>query len=208
MPPPAIDSISDKSWDALWNAGIVALTGLLSYIGLRLKSKKVINQPSVDAILDSGEIIGIIDEMVTTLGADKGLLLFTSNGGGIPSAGKITYVTMLFECIHSRILGTSRSAFQNIPCDTGYIKMLNRILAEGYLAGDAATLDDGFLKDLYVTEKVSHFAIFPVIQTKMRFYYLSVRWYEGDVIPDCPAIRTACLAAVGQIANILRRQPK
>lgn len=207
MPPPAIDSISDKSWDALWNAGVLAGAGLLSFIGLKLKNKKVTNQPSVDAILDSGEIIAILDEMVTTLNAEKGILLFTANGGGIPSAGKLLFVTMLFECIHSRILESTRSAYQNVQCDTGYIKMLNRILTEGYVAGAPGEIE-GMLSDLYVTEKVSHFAIFPVIQTKMRFYYLSVRWYEGDDVPDCAAIRTACTGAASQISTILRRQPK
>lgn len=201
---PPIETISDKLLSGLYESLIVLATGVVSYLGLKLKGRKLL--PSVDALVASGEIISEIDSLVSTLNAGKGLLIFTSNGGGIPSAGKLTYVTILFECMHSNQLSQTRS-FQGTACDTSYIKMLNTMLEEGCTHGKPDNLPNGILKDLFHAENVAYYAIFPVVQTKMRFYYLSLRWYEDTSVPDIETIRNACQGTTSTIASILKTQP-
>lgn len=190
----------------LWEAIAAVVAGGLGWLANILKSKK--KHPSIDAILGSADIVDSLNKLAEELNCDRGLLLYTSNGGGVPTAGKPLYVTILYEVVHTNNLEPIRGMFQGTPIDNGYLNLLKRILLEGSWSGSSEDLEKGFLKDLYFIEDVKHATIYPVEINKTRFYYLSVRWYQDEDIPSEELIRFHCTNTAQKISKILRSQPK
>lgn len=158
------------------------------------------------ANLNAALIYDELNALKRRVGAGRVLLLYTSNGGGIPDAGKQIYCSILYEVTVDG-LSAIKKDWQNMPTDEGYIQMLKEVIMNKFWRGSPATMKSGFLKDLYMSEKVDHSVVVPVYKTEKQFFYLSMRWYsheiEANKVPTDETIRVALATATANITHLL-----
>ena len=134
------------------------------------------------AITDMALVYDGMQDVMQTLGSDRCLLAYSSNGGGIPSAGNEAKCSILYE-VKDRTLDSVRQNWQNVPLDQGYIKMLSQVVVNGSWHGTPEQLEPGFLRDMYETEEVGYAYIHEIAKTKKKFYYLAIRWSKDAKVP-------------------------
>ncbi len=154
---------------------------------------------SSKALTDMAVIYDHLNELQSLTNSGRVLLLYCSNGGGIPHAGKPVYTTILYE-VKNTTLPPIRSNWQRVPIDEGYVKLVVELAAKGEWHGEPSELADGFLKDLYLKEGVQYAMVKEIARTKDRFYFVSTRWYD---IHDCPPI-----PVVDNAFQVFRNQTK
>jgi hypothetical protein len=126
----------------------------------------------VDTLERAAGVVDTLQNLCRTTQASKALVLYTSNGGGIPHPGNQVYVSILYEVV---MRGEPiKHLFQKHPLDEHYTVLVAGLLAKGeaWYDGEAA----GFMQALYDKEGVARALIVPILTSKERFYYLSVRW--------------------------------
>ncbi len=136
------------------------------------------------ALTDMAVIYDHLNELQSFTNSGRVLLIYCSNGGGLPHAGKPIYCTILYE-VKNTDLPPIRTNWQNVPIDEGYVKLVSELVGKGEWHGEPHQLADGFLKDLYTKEGVKYSMVQEVARTKSRFYFVAARWYD---IKDCPPI--------------------
>lgn len=155
------------------------------------------------AHVETADIYAVLSDITRSLGASTALVLYTSNGGGIPSPGREIKASILYEHVRNEGLSPIRGEFQNYLIDEAYTRMMARVVSEGRWVGDATV--GGFLGELYAAQKVKLAIVLKVTNTNERFYYLSVRWAEGDVIPLPENVVPVLSGAARKIKTILDR---
>lgn len=164
---------------------------------------------SAKAIIDMGAVYDVLNDVVQVLGADRGLILFTTNGGGIPAASKSANVTILYETIRGQGLSPIRSDWQGVPIDQGYVRMLSSVVQDGHWTGIPSDLDDGcLLRSLYESEGVKRSWVHEICRTEKKYFYISLRWVEGHDIPDDARINKELVIATTKIKKILKDSPE
>lgn len=161
-------------------------------------------QRSVSVVIDSAAIYDELNLLAGRVDCDRVLLLASSNGGGIPDAGSPLTVSVLYEVIRGDGLQPIRLDWQSIPLDEAYISMLRELITSNAYYGGIDDLKKGMLKDLYISEGVTHFHIVPILRTEKKFYYLSVRWLNDRTCND-ETVRTCMSAASHRLESILKR---
>lgn len=160
------------------------------------------------AHLDVVRIYEILQECGSDLNAGRVLLLYTSNGGGKPSPGVRLFTSILYEVVKNNKLELIRENYQNVPLDEAYAKVLSKIISEGFISIKPADLDDGLLKDMYISEGVMSSVVVPVVSTKEKFYYLSIRWYDEKSIPSGPLKKMVIENAARKIADVIKNHAR
>jgi hypothetical protein len=174
-------------------------TKLIRDYRTRKQSKK-----AQEAIVASGQIVSLLQECASAAGADSALLLYTTNGGGVPHPGKPLYVTILYELLPGKSFKSIRENFQHALCDGVYLKLISNVIQEGHWTGGPDDMEDGFLKELYLREKVGYAHIQGILSTKTQFFYLSLRWLKTSSHPKTESAVAATTRTYGErISNIL-----
>jgi hypothetical protein len=160
---------------------------------------------STEAIEDMASVYDILNELAGQLKTDRLLVLYSSNGGGIPSAGTVISVTILYELVRAFNLVPIRNDFQNLPVDEGYAQLLKNVVIRGEFFGTPKNLQDGFIKELYESEQVDKFLIKEIYRGDKKFFYMSCRWCKGSEIPDKMEIDLRTRIACEKISRILKK---
>lgn len=156
------------------------------------------------AILGGADIYEAMNKYLDATKAERVLLLYTSNGGGIPSPARPVYCSILYE-VKNPNLNPIRSLFQQMPLDQGYTSMLKEVIVNGQADFNIEDMPEGFLKDLYLSEGVISSRITEVHRTEERYYYLSARWDDVKKIPAEFALNVETRATVTVIQKILKQ---
>jgi len=187
-------------WQYVWAVVITTAASFLGTWGRQwLAGRRT--QKSAKAIEGMAQIYDVLNELSARTECDRALILYTSNGGGIPSTKSPVYTTILYELVHGPHLDPIRQNFQQVLIDGGYVRVLNEVLSTG---GYQATVQDvprGFLRDLYEAEGVHHVRMCELLRTPERYYFLALRWM-GSPPPDAQ-IELAVLTAQSQIKKLL-----
>ena len=191
--------------DAVLSGLSVLLGGGLTLAGNKLKefAKRRKKPAPVEAIINAADVISEMNELANVVHADSVLLLFTSNGGGIPTASAMQYVTILYEVIRSRSLEPIRNDWQRIPLDNGYTNMLKKLISEGQYDTLTSDMDPGMFKDLYESEGIVQTHIVPIVTTERRFFYLSIRWTSERDVSDA-VLNTNVKGTKYKLQNLLK----
>jgi hypothetical protein len=170
------------------------------------RKREIWQTKAADVNLEAARIYDELHSLTSAIHADRALVLYTSNGGGIPSAGKTIYTTILYEVVHGDGLQPIRKEFQNVLIDEAYTYMLRDVIEERiWICNDVAKMRNGFLKRLYQREKVKSAIIVPIYSTPERFYYLSVRWMNDNEFPNTDTRRSIVEGCATSIKEILEK---
>lgn len=159
--------------------GLTALVGAViawvaAWIKAKIDDRRM--QQGEAAVIDAAEVYTILANHARAINADRVLVLYTSNGGGIPTAGKPLYATILYEVVAGHGIAPIMERFQGVLADAGYVHMVASVAEYGRWRGDPEQMEPGFLRTLYEEEGVRQALIVRIGTTAKRFYYLSARW--------------------------------
>ncbi len=181
--------------------------------------------PSIRAekgVRDAAQISDELQGLKSLLNADVTLLLYASNGERIMSGGSSLTVTIAQELVENGI-GRVKPDFQGFPIDDAYLKMLRQLIEKNVVFyGDPKNMADGFLRDLYLRDRVQSAIVvrIPVIARKRglsglaaifggafngrkdRFHFMSIRWIDSTP-PPVLDVHTRCIAAAHRIAPLI-----
>jgi hypothetical protein len=195
--------------DALQSALISLIAAIASAAAyfINKRTKKTCSEvgvPSVTAIERSAAIYEILFQYAKAISADRVLILYTANGGGIPHPMKELNVTILYELLNSTQAHTLiRNRFHHVPLDRAYIQMLINVVSKGYWEGTPDDLDEGFLKTLYNEEGVQYARITELEATEFRYYFLSARWFDKSKVPTQAALDLAGRTVASQLLQFI-----
>lgn len=188
-----------KSLVAVGSAGFTLAS---NWIVKEIKSRR--KEKAARAIQDMGAVYDVLNSLGALLGADRSLVLYTANGGGIPSATKTVNTTILYETIRGEGLQSIRMDWQNMPIDQGYVEMLRKVIDFGYFTGTPSDLKEGsLLRTLYNDEGVKRFWVQEIYRSEKKYFYISVRWCEHTPPPDENIKKEIAIAAT-KIKHILK----
>jgi len=193
-----------------WTPVIAAVGGLISGLGAFaiswLRSKYLNKKPpitSADLLLGVYEVFDELSSHCSHMKSDRGLILYTSNGGGIPKAASIVNTTVLYEVVQNHSLEPVRSTFQHIALDEAYAHMLREVILNGYVFGRTEDLKPGFLKYQYAKEGVKWFYIWQILVTEDRYYYGSMIWLNEKDVPEFDDLHSTTQITTSLISNTL-----
>lgn len=144
------------------------------------------------AIITTHDVYSILNELLHDTHAKRCTISYTSNGGGIPSAGNNLYTTVLYEVTNGA--ESCRDILQNVLADEGYIEMISTVIKDTYSNRRIQSLKEGFIKELKSKEGITTIQLCSMHKTKKRFYYLTVEWSEeqkADKMTNLMKIKTA-----------------
>lgn len=188
-----------------WDTDFIAAAGaLLTSIAtvLMVQAKKRLLQrrssSAENAVIDAATVYRLLNETAAHLCADRALVLFASNGGGVPAAGKPIYISILYELFSGATQESIMSKFQSVPVDYAYMEMLSQVAEKNVWHGSPDDLRPGFLRTHYQEEGVQYSYVIKIATTETRFYYLSLRWAQNAR----PSIDLINLETLSLIANL------
>lgn len=159
---------------------------------------------SEKAILAHAKIADELEELRRHVDADRILLVFTSNGGGVPKGGEIGHTTVMFEQ-RGEGLPAIKGAFQDTIMDENYVRVLRHVVENGGShISDVSAMGEGWLKDLYITEGVQEAMLFPVFATKRKFYFVSLRWISRKSKLSYGNVALEAKATARELQRLLR----
>lgn len=161
-------------------------------------------EKATKALSNMALIYDQLNLLATELNCGRCMLVYTSNGGGIPSVAKNIYFTALYE-VKDQHADSIRSFYQNVLVDEEHSILLNRLLKNSFLVEKPENLKDSFLKSSYEFQEVEEFAYFEVLRTPERYYYLTLSWHDISRVPDLSDLKTLCTACSANIKTILAR---
>lgn len=185
---------------ALLTGGV--LTALVKGVFDLIKSRLVRKNAFQDTINDLNVIYEEMDALKSKTGCDRVLVIATKNGGGIPVPGASLYASVLFET-YDKTLGSIKRSWQNRLIDEAYVKILLRLEEENIIVTEPENMDDGLLRDIYVTSGVKKSVIAKLKATDKRYYYISCSFVQDDGLAEEIAVKVHILDAVEKIRRIL-----
>lgn len=188
--------------------GLTALVGAViawgaAWLKGKIEARRV--QQGEAAVIDAAEVYTILAEHARAINADRVLLLYTSNGGGIPTAGKPLYTTILYEIANNHN-APIMERFQGVLADAGYVHMVASVAEYGQWRSDPEQMEPGFLRTLYEEEGVQQALIVRIGTTAKRFYFLSAKWISSAP-PSDEALDLYSRSVVARLRPLLSAAP-
>ncbi len=193
-----ITSFVQQGVEFLVSSGVAV--GAWKWIETKLKNKKI--QKATKALSDMALVYDQLNYVSRELDSDRTMLVYTSNGGGIPSVAKNIYYTVLYE-VKDNNTESIRSHFQNVLVDEQHTVLLNEVLKNTYIVSKPSDLKDSFLKSNYEFQDVKRFVYFEVYRSPERFYYIALNWYDDVRVPEESNLKAVCQTAANNIKTIL-----
>lgn len=153
---------------------------IFKFLTVALEKKRT--KESNNAYLSTALIYDELAELREQLNASRVLLMFTSNGGGVPSPSKQLYTSILYE-VKTPGLNAIKRDWQRQLLDEAYVHVMRSLITNGSWQGTPNDLKEGYLKDVYNVEGIVYAKFFSLCRTETEFYYLVVRWSDENKIP-------------------------
>ena len=141
--------------------------------GVKWNDSRLRNKlPNVLKTVD--KIYGAMHELLRNSPADRILLVICTNGGGIPSAGKPLYSTILREV--SDQLSPAAAKWGKRMLDEQHTKVITEMLDVGRVQLITDKMPDGELKTLYMSEGIWGSDVVLLHKGKLGLHYLTVNY--------------------------------
>lgn len=128
--------------------------------GARSHIRKVVNiYDSMHKILDETQV-------------ERFIIFKAHNGGGFIRPNTPLYVSAIYED-YTHPFHSVKDSLQKLEVDEGYLRMLASINTKNKVIITTATLEKGFLKDLYESEGVKYAEIYYLGQDRKSLYFCS-----------------------------------
>ena len=110
------------------------------------------------------------------LNSNRILLLRTTNGGGLPSPGKVLYASIIAEVNGpDDVSMTLRDEWQNRLIDHDYIRMLERVFTDGHVVNVVSEMaEHSMLRGAYEKLGITQTRVIKVGIFNNAFYYISI----------------------------------
>lgn len=105
------------------------------------------------------QIQDLLNELVLSINAKRGLIIKLTNGGGIPNLGTDQKIYVLYEYINRPDLEPVKPHYQGYVVDDTYKKIISKMFESDYVLSKVADMENGFLKNIYLTNKVDTFIL-------------------------------------------------
>jgi len=149
-----------------------ALTALIKgTIGI-IKKRMELRSAFPEAIKKIKKIYSLMDELKAEVECDRVLIMSTKNGGGIPRPGAHLYASVLYETFDKKMEAVM-PYWQQRQVDLAYVKVLSGLEEYGVIEIDTVDIDDGLLKDIYISHGVKKSIVAKIKSTSNHYYYLS-----------------------------------
>lgn len=140
-----------------------------------------------------------LDRGCKALGASSALLLESENGTKMERPAQVMLVTVTNEAVIG--IAPCQRQFVGTPVDQGYLRILARLVDHGEAVVEVDTMEDGVLKDLYLSRGVKTAVMQRLQSRRSVIRYLSVRFADAREISA--AERTAVRDLAMEIAAII-----
>lgn len=100
------------------------------------------------------------------------LVLFTTNGGGIPRPGSTLYATAIVNQVDEKHQSKWRK-FEKLEIDMPYLKMLQKVAQQGHQVLYTESMEEGMLREIYEKTGVKYAEVHSLYQAPDAFYYAS-----------------------------------
>lgn len=142
-----------------------------------------LEEKSKQFMINRSKVQDLLEDLRNKIHCPRALILYTEDSGGLPTLGSQLYISILYESSDSDIPNI-KSDVQHLMTDGHYDSLLSELLAEGSYHGVTSDMPDGLLKDFYVASGICESLVLPILQTKSKFYYLSVAWNTCDNVNE------------------------
>lgn len=156
---------------------LIAAAGVTA-VGLRwLKSylEKQGLERSKQGFINTSMVYDILSRYLSHFGANRILILYSENGGGIPVPGKHLHASVLYEVIDSQATPVKQD-FQKRLIDEDYARILTTLIQEGKWTWEKGQPLKGLISDVYQHQGVEVAKVYPIRMNTNKFYYLSITW--------------------------------
>ena len=149
------------------------------------------------------EIYDVVQNLRSDLDSERVLLLRTTNGGGLPSPGKVLYASIIAEVVDSNKTKHSiRSEWQNRLVDYAYIRMLETVFMKGQVVNITEDMDNhALLRGAYEKLEIDQTRIVKIGIYNSAFYYISIAEPKGKKLT--PSQEYTLYTAIRAIKNLL-----
>lgn len=118
------------------------------------------------------QIYSLMDDLKSEVGCDRVLIMSTKNGGGIPRPGAHLYASVLYETFDKK-LEAVMPYWQHRQVDLAYVKILSKVEERNVVYIDTDDMDEGILKDIYLSNKIKSSIVAKIKATPNHYYYIS-----------------------------------
>ena len=178
--------------------GLVALIKAISSLVSTYREKA----PSL-VFKNMAQIYDELASLKQVLKCDRIHIVYTSNGGGIPSPGVPIYSSVLYEAA-SDTLQPVKEKFQRLLLDQSYSKMMENLVVSGIWAAKINEMERGFFKDACQANGIVYVCKQKIKVTKDKFYFISCFWTDPNDVPKTALLQSEMYLSCNKLRGLLK----
>ena len=144
-----------------------------------------------------------LQKLVTETGIDRGLILRTSNGGGIPTFKTPIYFSITHE-VHSEKVKGIKGKYQSIQADRDYVALIIKLMEDKVVDLEIDKMPDSLLKNAYEAEGIKFARIIYLSEDDKGVYYMSLS--SLNAIIENPSEKVTYLLAVSRLIQLFNKK--
>ena len=143
------------------------------------------------SLINISRVYELLGKIVNETKMDRALILYTTNGGGVPHVGARLYASVLYEVTNDHIKSV-KDEFNRVEVDETYVDLLVQVNNQRHgVILETMSMRPGLLQSIYFREKITTSFVVRLADTPKKFYYLSVQTTAKDKTIDLATIRLA-----------------
>lgn len=136
--------------------------------------------------------------------APRALILKSENGGGVPRIGKGVFLTILHEASDTGY-DSVMNEVKRLPTDMSYNKLIIELVTNGMQILIVDEMEDGMLKDIYLSDGIKYSIVVPIVTMKDMFIYASFAWKSVLTDEMLIQVKSKIVNHANNIKNIYER---
>lgn len=145
------------------------------------------------------QVYHVLQVILTNCKAKRVLILKTTNGGGRPKLTGRLYGSVLYEVVEKPLVAVKED-WQNQILDESYLEILFQMSRDGYSVISTDEMQQGILKDVYITQGIEQSWLYEIAQRENEYVYLSVNFTDLD--DQDTQVKNLFRVAVSQLVNL------
>lgn len=166
-----LDSLLNHLWFVLTISGTSTI--VLLWVIFRYIIPKMERDRYRMALFKMADVYESLNRVLDSTHANRFLIVKTENGGGIPHAGSIIYASVLYEAVRPPFK-SHKDEYQRLRVDEEFLMTLKELLLKDFIYLEVASMPEGMLRRMYISEGVKWIYLFKIKTTKSAFYYGSI----------------------------------
>lgn len=150
------------------------------------------------------DVYDVLNELKNAVDSPRTLVLYTEDGGGLPKPGSPLYITILYEATDKEVTSIKHD-IQHILTDESYDMMLSTLITDAIFISKTTDLSSGILRQFYEMDEINSTIVVPILQTKKRFYYLSVAFKAEHSYEELTSLTLRVVLAANKLKSLLEK---